>query len=185
MQKNKFIAFILIFTFALSTFFSFSVSNATTVTFDGEQISKEEIMLRLNELQTSDPLEMTLSGIVLNIGDFLLDYVVFLFKDEITIDRLVFNRVLSLNANFFEANQKTLVPDSTKIICGVINNWYAFFRAFALMIYLIFLIYVGIKILLRNARIQSKSKRLNFEMDFRYCNFIFIPICYEIFFYNK
>ena len=153
MQKNKFISIMLIFVIAFSTLFSFSVSNAssTTVIFEGEVITREEIEKRLHDLQTNNPLEMTLSGMALGVGDFLLDYIVYLFKDEITIDRLIFNRVPSLNADFFTANKKGIVPESTEIICGVINNWYAFFRALAILTYLIVLVYVGIKILLRYA----------------------------------
>lgn len=159
MHKNKLISIILIFVMAFSTLFSFSVSNASegTITFDGEKITREEIEGRLKELQTDNPFEMTISGITLTIGDFILDYMVFLFRDEITIDRLVFNKVPSLNANFFEANKKGIVPESTEIICDVINNWYDFFRAFAVLTYMIVLVFVGVKILLRNTWFKSKG----------------------------
>lgn len=152
MHKNKILSIILIFVIAFSTLFSFSISNANsaeTINFNGEIITREEIENRLKKLQTDNPFEMAVSDIALGIEDFLLDYIVFLIKDEITIDRLVFNKILSLDANFFEANRKGLVPDTTEIICNVINNWYAFFNGITIVVYLIILVFVGIKILLR------------------------------------
>lgn len=161
MQKNKIISIILIFVVALSTLFSFSVSNADdssgTININGEIVTIEEIEENLRKLQTENPFEMAVSEIAIGIGDFLLDYMVFLVKDEITIDRLVFNKVLSLDANFFEANKKGLVPDTTEIICDVVNDWYAFFNGIAIVAYLMILVFIGIKILLRNSVKESKS----------------------------
>lgn len=160
MHKNKILSIILIFTIAFSTLFSFSISNASsseTINLNGEIITKEEIETRLKNLQTDNPFEMAVSDIALGIGDFLLDYVVFLIKDEITIDRLVFNKVFSLNANFFEVDKKGLVPDTTEIICDVINNWYTFFNGIAIVAYLIFLVFVGTKIILRHSFFKSKG----------------------------
>ena len=154
MLKNKLITFILIFTVAFSTLFSFSVSNADEsdmVIFDGQMLSKQEIVDRLKLLQTENPFEMTVSGICIGVGDFVLDYLVYLFQDEITIDRLVFNKVPSLNANFFEMNNKGIVPDTTEILCSVINDWYGFFKGLAIVAYLMVLVLVGTKILLRNS----------------------------------
>ena len=152
MHKNKIISFILIFVMTFSTLFSFSISNATeTIIFDGEEVTKEEIKNNLDKLRTDNIFELTMSGIFLDVGDFILDYIVFLFEDEITIDRLIFNDVISLNANFFEANKNEFAPSTTQILCGVVNNWYSFFKAITLMVYLIFLVFVGVKILLRNS----------------------------------
>lgn len=160
MHKNKFLSIILIFVIALSTLFSFSISNADTssktININGQILSIEDIEKNLQKLQTKNPFEMAVSEIAIGIGDFLLDYMVFLVKDEITIDRLVFNKVPSLNANFFEANKKGLVPDTTEIICDVVNDWYAFFNGIAIVAYLMILVFIGIKILLRNSFGKSK-----------------------------
>lgn len=157
MQKNKFILGILILTIAFSTFFSFSVSNAT-ITFDGRPLEKREIVNNLRDLQTKNGFEMALSGIALNVGDMIIDFSTFIFKDEITIDRLIFNKVPSLNANFFD--NKGMVPDTTEVLIDVINNWYSFFRGIGILIYLIVLIVIGIKIMLGMAQSVAEAKEL-------------------------
>ena len=43
MHKHKFLKAILVIAIVFSTLFSFSVSNATTVVFDGNVITREEI----------------------------------------------------------------------------------------------------------------------------------------------
>ena len=62
MHKHKFLKAILILAIIFSTLFSFSVSNATTVVFDGQTITREEIVDRLHDLQTKNPFEMALSS---------------------------------------------------------------------------------------------------------------------------
>ena len=160
MQNNKLITYILIFIIAFSTFFSFSVSEASTVNFDGRPVAKEEIVENLKTMQTTDPFEMAVSSIFLDIGDLIVDYSVFVFKDEITIDKLVFNDVLSLNANFFDMSKKGLVPDTTEVISEAINNWYSFFKGLAIVIYMIVLVAVGIKIMLGVAGSVAEAKDL-------------------------
>lgn len=157
MHKIKLISIILIFITIFSTLFSFSVLYAADDDEDKTvDINGQEITERLHALQTENPFEMAMSDIALTFGDSVLDYIVFIVKDELTIDRLVFNKIPSLNANFFEANKKGIVPDRTRILCEVINEWYAFFNGLAIVIYLIVLVLVGIKILLRNCSVKSK-----------------------------
>lgn len=158
MQKNKILSNILIFIFVFATIFSFSVSNASDVTYRKEEMSRDRYYEQLLEDQTDNTFEMTLSGYALSVGDMILDYVTFLFNDEITIDRLVFNRVISLNANFFKENG--LAPTSTKVLRDIINDWYALFKGLAVIAYLIVLIMIGIKIMLGVANAKATAKDL-------------------------
>ena len=153
---NKIISIILIFILSFTTLFSFSVSNATSsVLIEGINVSEEEIELRLKQLKTESPFELMVSDFAVDIFDSIEDYIVFLLKDEITVDRLIFNKVLALNPNFFEANKTLFVPKTTKIICDLVNNWYSLFKGLAIISYLIVLIFIGIKILLRNSYFKS------------------------------
>ena len=158
MQKNKILSSILILMIAFTTIFSFSVSYADSVTYKGKSMSKDEVIERLMDDQTENSFEMTLSGYALSIGDMILDYVTFLFNDELSIDRIVFNKVISLDANFFEDNG--LAPSTTKVLKDIINNWYALFRGVAIVVYLIVLIAIGIKIILGVADARATAKDL-------------------------
>lgn len=156
MLKKSIFKKILIFVFIFVTVFSFSVSHGTKIRYDkvsNGYLTKEQYKEKLLKDQTDNAWEMTISGYALNIGDMLMDYCTFMFSDEITIDRLVYNRVISLDANFFEENG--FAPTSTKVLKDIINDWYALFRGLAVIAYLIVLVMIGIKILLGAAEAKA------------------------------
>ena len=155
MRKLNFKATILIFIMLFCTFFSFSNS---VLASDYSNLDSEEIKQRLQILQTNNPLEMTISELLLGVGDFAMDYITFLYKDELTVDRIVFNKVLSLNANFFEFEKKGLVPTTTEFFCDAINEWYALFRGIAIVAYLAVLVVVGIKMMLGTAGAKAQAQ---------------------------
>ena len=160
MKKNKFISIVLIFFIMFGTFFSFSNSYAATGSgTDGlDVLTVDELKERLQILQTNNPFEMTISELLLSFGDMIMDYMTYLFKDELTIDRLVFNKVISLNANFFEFEKKGLVPTATEFFCDAINEWYSLFKGVAIVAYLIVLVLVGIKIMLGLPNAKAKAQ---------------------------
>ena len=125
-MKNKLISRILILIVLFSTLFSFC---NLCMADENNTLTKEELDDRLRILQTNNPFEMTISELLLSFGDVIQDYMTFLFKDELTIDRIIFNKVISLDANFFKYNNKGLVPDTTKVVCDTINNWYKIFNS--------------------------------------------------------
>ena len=160
---------ILIFTIIICTLFSCCVSHAGTgkendsdgkeivTIFNGESISREEILNRLKDLETDNPFEMTLSGFVLQFGDSIMEQLTYMYKERISVDRIVFNNVLAINPNFFEFAKGNLeMPNATKILCGIINAWYEVFNGIAIIAYLLVLIYVGIQTILRNSKSKSK-----------------------------
>lgn len=160
-MKNKLISKILILFIIFSTLFSFSnLCMAGATTTDMSNLTVEELKDRLEVLQTDNPLEMTISELLLSFGDVVQDYMTFLFKDELTIDRIIFNKVISLDANFFEYNKKGLIPDATKVMCEAINNWYKIFNGIAIVIYLMVLVVIGTKIIAGMPDARAKSKEI-------------------------
>lgn len=156
---KKLISKVLLLIFLFSTLFSFSnlcMAGATTV--DYSNLTPEELEERLSVLQTDNPFEMTISELLLSFGDVVQDYMTFLFKDELTIDRIIFNKVISLDANFFEYNKKGLIPDATKVVCEAINEWYKIFNAITIVVYLMVLVVVGIKIILGMPGAKAQAK---------------------------
>ena len=162
MRKNKSMLTIFLLMTMLFTLFSFSTLYAedTTITYDTGILSNEDVADRLTSLQTDNSLEYTLSGFALDLGDMILDYITFFFNDEITIDRLVFNQITSLDANFFKYNDTSFVPRMTKILCTTINNWYFVFRGIAIIAYLIVLTVIGMRIMLAPPESKASAKEL-------------------------
>ena len=89
-MKNKLISRILILIVLFSTLFSFC---NLCMADENNTLTKEELDDRLRILQTNNPFEMTISELLLSFGDVIQDYMTFLFKDELTIDRIIFNKV--------------------------------------------------------------------------------------------
>ena len=156
-MKNKLISRILILIVLFSTLFSFF---NLCMADENNTLTKEELDDRLRILQTNNPFEMTISELLLSFGDVIQDYMTFLFKDELTIDRIIFNKVISLDANFFKYNNKGLVPDTTKVVCDTINNWYKIFNSISIVVYLMMLVVVGIKIILGMPGAKADGKEL-------------------------
>ena len=153
MNKMKLIIGLLI----IGTLFSFSVSLAS-YRVDGEGLSKEEIVQQLQQSQTDSAMEMTISEMALSIGDSLMDYVIYLYNDDLTIDRIVFNKVISLDPNFFKHNHTEFLSPVAKIFCALINDWYRLFQGLAIIVYLGVLIGIGIKIILGPAVAKATAK---------------------------
>lgn len=165
MEKNKKIVAIFMLLVSVFTLFSFSTlyaedSKDDVITYDNGLLSNEEVTERLNSLQTDNALEYTLSGFALDLGDMIIDFITFFFNDEITIDRLVFNRISSLDANFFKYNKMSLIPRMTKVLCSMINNWYFVFRGIAIIAYLMVLTIIGIRIMLATPGAKADAKML-------------------------
>ncbi len=156
-MKNKLISRILILVVLFSTLFSFC---NLCVASENSNLTQEEIEDRLYALQTRNPFEMTISELLLSFGDMVQDYMTFLFKDELTIDRIIFNKVISLDANFFKYNKKGLAPDATRVVCETINKLYKVFNSIAIVVYLMMLVVVGIKIILGMPGARAMGKEL-------------------------
>lgn len=102
----------------------------------------------LKNIQSKNAFEIVISSFLLGIGDYAQDYLTKLFKEEITIDKIVFNNVTLLNANFFKNSANPSKSEASDIVRDVINKWYSAFRTIALLICVSAIVVAGVKIML-------------------------------------
>lgn len=136
------ILFVLIFTIAspLSVF----AKNDTSTSTGYKTLTEKD----LDNIKSHNAFEIVISGFLLDIGDYAQDYLTKLFKEEITIDKIVFNKVILLNANFFKNSANSSESEASEIVRDIINKWYSAFRTIALLICVSAIVAAGIKILL-------------------------------------
>ena len=151
MRKNKILGFIIILAIAFTTVFSCSLSYAT--------LTEEQKAIR-DKLKEANPLEMTISEFCLDIGDFFMEYLTFLLKEEVTIERIIFNEIDALNANFFEKSVNTSHAPATKYIRDAVNGWYDLLGQIAMIIYMMALVAVGIMTMLGGPGKKAKAQDL-------------------------
>ena len=152
MQKKRIVALALVIITSFITVFSFPVSKAVVTVEERKEIRKN--------LEEANPFELTLSELCLGVGDFFMEYLTFLLKEEVTVEKIIFNRVDALNANFFSKTPNPSVAPATKIIRESINEWYNLLQKIAIIIYMIALVAVGIKILLGGAKRKTDAQQL-------------------------
>lgn len=116
--------------------------------------SEEEIA----KIQTDSAFEKVVSKFFLQVGDYAHDYLTQLFREEITIDKIVFNKVELLNANFFNNSAKPSKTDASTIVKKAINRWYETFRTVALLICVVGIVVAGIKIMLGTPEGKNNAK---------------------------
>lgn len=104
----------------------------------------------------------TLTEIGIEIGDYALKFLHTVLGEEVgnvTIDGIVFNRIDSLNPNFFDKSVGENVEGGTASIAGVvrdtINKWYAYFRGLAIAVYIMAVIMVAIRVFLEGTAISK------------------------------
>lgn len=161
----------------------FFVTFITVLSFSGNveaKLSREEILNNKEKYQTKNYLEMTVSELALGLGDFVMEYIVFIVKEEVTIQKIIYNKIDSLNANFFINGLNPSSTVESSIIRNAIIKWYNLLNTVVLMIYMMALVVVGIMTLLRRSWRESQSARTIRKMDTRNCNPFPFPICNEI-----
>lgn len=109
------------------------------------------------DLRTDNFFEMVISTFGLDMGDYAHDYISQVFREEITIDKLVYNKATLTNANFFENSTNPSNSNATKAIRTVINKWYDAFRSIALVICMASLVVAGLKIILNTPEGKVKA----------------------------
>lgn len=128
------------------------VSASTTLNASQSQIDKE----RIEQLQENvSVFEKVLTSFGLDVGDYAQDYLTKVFKEELTVDKIVFNDTQNLNANFFENSAKPTTTKASEAVKNFINVWFDYFRKLALVVILCFVVVAGIKIILGNARAKA------------------------------
>ena len=102
----------------------------------------------IEKIKSKNAFEMVISSFLLTVGDYAHDYLTQLFRQEITIDGIVFNQITLLNANFFVNSANPSGSDASTIVRTVINKWYETFRTITLLVCVVALVAAGIKIML-------------------------------------
>lgn len=103
---------------------------------------------------------MTLTEICLAVGDHFLEYLNFLLKEEVTVEKIIYNKVDFLNANFFDKSINTSKAPASEFIKGLVNTWYGFLRKIVVVIYMAALLVVAIMIMLGGPGKRADAQEL-------------------------
>lgn len=99
-------------------------------------------------------LESAINRVLLAVGDVLLYAVCVVVGENVTLDKVIFGKVNKVKINFWDNEDGKNVA---AVMSPVITYWYNIFKTFAIFVYFIVLLYVGIKILLSDTG-SSKAK---------------------------
>lgn len=151
MKKNLiwFLSIILIFVMAFPTCEVYGKKSITTLTED-----------EAKELRTDNLFEVVISGFFLDVGDYAHDFLSKIFKEEITIDSLVYNRAKLTNANFFTKSVNPSYAIASDTIRSLINIWYDVFRRIAIIVCMVALVFAAVKIMLNTPNAKVKAMDL-------------------------
>lgn len=127
------------------------------------------------KLQESGPFELAITDMSLAVGDFIMEYLTFLLKDEVTIQKIIYNQVDALNANFFVNSTNTSEAPTSEIIREMVNTWYDFLGKLVIIIYMIALIVVGLRTLLGGVNAKAQAQELFMKWTMGLAIFFFFP----------
>lgn len=142
----------------------------------GEIVPKEKIVSKIKRtnawsvgwgLVTGDITRLTryitesLCSMALPCGDSFLHMLSASIGEPVSIDTVVYNKVNKLNIDFFDdssdsASSTTLTTPLKNILKDIVNSFYSFFRNITLTVYMVILVYIGLKMLLTSTA-QKKS----------------------------
>lgn len=121
--------------------------NASKLTIDEEKI--KELREKVSVF------EKVLTSLGVTVGDYAQDYLTKVFREELTIDKIVFNDTQNLNANFFDNSVKPATTEAANAVKSFINKWFDYFRKLAVVVILCFLVVAGIRTILGNANSKA------------------------------
>lgn len=153
----------------------------TVLSFSSEtfamSITQAQIKRIRDDFEQTNSFEMAVSDLCLSVGDFVMEYLTFLMKEEVTVQKIIYNKVDALNANFFTNTQvakKTDAPAS-EIVIEVVNEWYSTLKKIVIMIYLAALVAVGIKTLLGTPGKKAEAQELLIKWSMGIAILMFFP----------
>ena len=85
--------------------------------------------------------------LLLSLGDYFVKLLNDIVGSDVTISNLIFNKVETVNPNFYDGNNAGLAHIEIK---EAISTWYTFFRRIAISIYVIAVLGIGIRVLLNS-----------------------------------
>ncbi len=127
------------------------------------------------KLQESGPFELAITDMSLAVGDFIMEYLTFLLKDEVTVQKIIYNQVDALNANFFTNSTNASEAPATEIIREMVNTWYDFLGKLVIIIYMIALIVVGLRTILGGVNAKAQAQELFMKWTMGLAIFFFFP----------
>ncbi len=110
----------------------------------------------IDALRTKNKFEEAFVSLLIAVGDFLTRVLDDIVGEEVTVSNLIFNRIKAVNANFFDERTRGSGLGGFDVH-SAINNWYQFFKTFAISAYLICLLSIGVHVLL-NSTASGKQK---------------------------
>lgn len=167
-MKNKFLYKLIMMILIVTTVLSFS-----SVVF-AESLTDEQRAMR-DKFGKANALEMSVSEMCLAVGDYAMEYLTFLLGEEVTVERIVFNKVDSLNANFFDDSINPSEAGPTRYVKVAVNKWYALLGQMAIIIFMIALIVVGIMTMLGGPAKKAKAQELLVKWIIGIAIFYFFP----------
>ena len=143
--------------------FPHSVIFASSAESTSVDTSVEDAVDRLKEAKkgdykTTNEFEEVITEFCLSVGDYAHDFLSQTLREEITIDKIIYNKSVMLNANFFKNSENPANSNASKIIREFINDWYSFLRKLTLVIIMICIVVAGIKILLGTPNGKEKAQ---------------------------
>ena len=96
---------------------------------------------------TTDPFQKALARLLLAIGDFFMRLISDIVGEDVTITNLIFNKIDAVNPNFFDGNARGIGHSE---ITDAASKWYGRFRGYAIALYFIAILIIGIRLLLNS-----------------------------------
>ncbi len=167
-MKNRILYKLITIVLIVATVLSFS-----SVVF-AAQLTDEQRAMR-DKFGKANAFEMSISEMCLAVGDYAMEYLTFLLGEEVTVERIVFNKVDSLNANFFDDSINPSEAGPTRYVKVAVNKWYALLGQMAIIIFMIALIVVGIMTMLGGPAKKAKAQELLVKWIIGIAIFYFFP----------
>ncbi len=168
----------------LKVFVSIFLAFITVLSFSNEiyatNISQAKMKEIREKFEQANPFEMALTDLSLSVGDFIMEYMTFLLKQEVTVQKIIYNEVDALNANFFKKGTNPSKAPASEIVTEIVTEWYDVLFKIVLVIYLAALVAVGLKTMLRKCWQESTGTRVIYEVDDGNRDIVFIPVRNEI-----
>ena len=152
-MKKKFMSKLIVLIMIVTTVLSFA-----SVTF-ADSLTAEQRAMR-DKFGKANAFEMTISEMCLAVGDYLMEYMTFLLGEEVTVERIIFNKVDALNANFFNSSINPSGAPASKFVRAAINEWYSLLGQIVIIVFLMALAAVGIMTMLGGPGKKAKAQEL-------------------------
>lgn len=121
------------------------------------------------------PFEVAVVELSLGVGDFIVEYLSFLLQDEVTVQKIIYNQVDALNANFFTNSLNSTEAPVAEIVRTMVNKWYDFLGKLVIIIFMIALVVVGLRTMLGGAGAKAQAQELLVKWTMGVVIFFFFP----------